>query len=122
MSGRDCARIALGCIRLANGTIAFLAPATFARGVGLDPERDRGTRYAFRLFGIRTVLIGAELLGPEGEGRSRTVRIAPYIHAADTLAAAIAGATRQLPARGAAKAVLVSSVNTLLAVAASTKR
>lgn len=118
MSRRDYARIALGCIRLANGTVALVAPGAFAKRLGLDPEVDRTSLYGLRLFGVRTVLIGAQLLGPDNEARARAVEIAPAVHAADTLAAAIAGVTGQLPPAGAAKAVGVSSVNTVLAVIA----
>jgi hypothetical protein len=118
MTAGDSARVALACIRLANGTAALLAPEAFARRLGLDPETDRSALYALRLFGVRTVLIGAQLLGRDGESRERAVRVAPLVHAADTLAAAIAGAAGQLPARGARKAVAVSSVNTVLALLA----
>ena len=122
MKTGDYARIALAFVRLANGTVALVAPGTFARRLGLDPPSDRATSYAFRLFGVRTVLIGAQLLGRESEARARAVREAPFVHAADTLAAAIAGVTGQLPAAGATKAVLVSTVNTLLAAAARAER
>ncbi|MEK6275950.1 MAG: hypothetical protein AABM30_11530 [Actinomycetota bacterium] len=122
MKAGDYARIALGCVRLANGTVALVAPGAFARGLGLDPPNDRAAAYSLRLFGVRTVLIGAQLLGPDDGARGRAVRVAPFVHAADTIAAAIAGVTGQLPARGAAKAVLVSSANTLLAALARAER
>jgi hypothetical protein len=119
MKAQDLARITLACIRLANGGVALVAPEEFARRLGLDPDqRDRAALYGLRLFGVRTVLIGVQLLGRNGDARRRAVQVAPLIHAADTIAAAIAGATGQLPSAGARKAVLVSSVNTLLALAA----
>ena len=57
--------------------------------------------YAFRLFGIRTVLIGRDLLRPPGEARSRSVAEAPLIHASDTVTATlltVGGAVPPAPA------------------------
>jgi hypothetical protein len=52
------------------------------------------------------------------EVRAHAVRHAVRVHLTDAIAAAAAGATRQLPAKGAKLAVLTSSVNTALAVIA----
>ena len=112
------ARVLLAGIRLANGTLSLVAPASFARRLDVDPEESPASLYGFRLFGARTVLIGAQLLGRDSEARRRAVRAAPFVHAADTLAALAAGATGQLPASGARKAALVSGVNTMLALLA----
>ena len=59
---RTVARILLASIRLFNGTIALLAPAALARRLGANPDANPAVLYALRLFGIRTVVIGAELL------------------------------------------------------------
>ena len=42
------------------------------------------------MFGIRTVLIGAELLMQTGDRRAEALRRAILIHASDTLAALLA--------------------------------
>jgi hypothetical protein len=114
----DAARVLLAGVRLANGAVSFVSPAAFARRLDLDPDESPGSLYGFRLFGVRTVLIGVQLLARDNEARRRAVRVAPYVHAADTLAALVAGATGHLPASGARKAALVSSVNTALALIA----
>lgn len=114
----DAARVVLAGVRLVNGTASLLAPATFARRLGVDPETNGPAIYVLRLFGVRTILIGSELLSRNPEIRAHALRLAVRVHLTDTIAAAVAGATRQLPAKGAKAAVLTSSVNTVLAVIA----
>jgi hypothetical protein len=117
-SKRDFARILLACIRLFNGLAALLAPAFLARQVGIDPEETPGALYVFRMFGIRTVLIGAELLVQTGDRRSEAVRRAMLIHASDTVAAFLATLNGNFPKNGRI-IVLISAANTALAVIAN---
>src|SRR5918993_1954967 len=114
----DFARITLAGIRLFNGVAAFFVPATLARGLGVDPEANRAALYALRLFGVRTILIGVQLLLRDGGVRAHSLRVAPAIHALDATAALIAGGRGQLPQRAATTAAVISSVNTLLAIVA----
>jgi len=114
----DVARVLLAGIRLVNGSVALVAPTAFARRAGVDPEASPAVLYALRLFGVRTVLIGTDLLRRDPEARARALRVAPLIHVSDVAAAAIAGGQRQLPAKAARTAVLVSSANVLLALLA----
>jgi len=114
----DVARVLLAGVRLVNGTASLLAPATFARRLGVDPETNGPAIYVLRLFGVRTILIGSELLSQNPEVRARALRLAVRVHLTDAIAAAAAGAARQLPPKGAKAAVLTSSVNTVLAVIA----
>jgi hypothetical protein len=116
------ARVALAAIRLANGSGALLAPSFYARRMGFDPEEHPPAVYVLRLFGVRTVLIGLELLKSDPAARERALAVAPWIHASDTLAAALAGAGGLLPRRAASTAVAVSGTNLLLAVAAGRGR
>jgi hypothetical protein len=115
---RDYARIALAWIRLINGALALIAPAFLARQVGVDPDLNPGVKYAFRMFGVRTVLIGADLLLQTGEERARSLRTAVIIHASDTLAALLAALSKGFPAR-ARFIVVISAINTALAVYAN---
>ncbi len=115
---RDAARILLACIRLFNGAAALLAPKFLLRRLGVDPNTNPSALYALRMFGIRTVLIGAELLFSAGEVRARSVRNAVVIHASDVGAALLAG----LPPRGARTAALISAVNTILAILAQPRK
>ncbi len=93
-------------------------PGILARQVGIDPDANPGALYAFRMFGIRTVLLGAELLIQTGDRRAEALRRAPLIHASDTLAAFLASNSGNFPKRGRL-IVWISATNTLLAVIAS---
>jgi hypothetical protein len=86
----DFARITLAGIRLFNGVAALFVPATLARRLGVDPEANPA---ALRLFGVRTVLIGAQLLLRDSGVRAHSLRVAPVIHALDVTAALIARLT-----------------------------
>lgn len=114
----DYARIALASIRLFNGIAALFVPATLARRLGVDPETNRAALYVLRLFGVRTILIGAQLLLRNEGLRAHSLRVAPVIHAVDAAAALIASDRGYLPRRAATTAALISTVNTGLAVVA----
>jgi hypothetical protein len=114
----DYARITLAGIRLFNGVAALFVPATLARQLGVDPAANPAALYALRLFGVRTVLIGAQLLLRDGGVRDHSLRVAPAIHALDASAALIAGERGQLPRRAATTAAIISTVNTVLAIVA----
>ena len=114
----DIARTALGCVRLINGGLALIAPQFLARNIGIDPRLTPGALYVFRMFGIRTVFIGADLLLARGARRDDAVRRAAIIHASDTIAAALAAATGRLPGRSGLAITLISAVNTALALVA----
>ncbi|MEA2412232.1 MAG: hypothetical protein QOC77_2793 [Thermoleophilaceae bacterium] len=115
---RNYAHVLLGLIRTVNGTAALLAPDAMARQAGVDPAANPAAPYVLRLFGVRTVLIGVELLRSSGEERRRALNRGVLIHASDTTSAALAGAAGQLPPSAARKAVAISTVNTLLALIA----
>ena len=114
----DYARVLLACIRLLNGGLALLAPGFLARQIGVDPDANPGVVYVFRMFGIRTVLVGAELLQPRGPRRDEALQRAVLIHASDTLAAFLASTSSQFPKSGRG-IVAISALNTLLAIIAN---
>ena len=114
MNAADTARVLLALIRLLNGVLALVAPGMLARRLGVDPDANPAVLYVFRMFGIRTVLIGAELLMQTGERRTEATRRAVLIHASDTLAAFLATLSGQFPKNGRF-IVGISAVNTLLA-------
>jgi len=115
---KDVARILLACIRLLNGVAAVVAPGLLARQIGIDPDKNPGIRYVFRMFGIRTVLIGIDLLVQQGDRRAESLRQAILIHASDTLAAFLASLSSNFPQRSKL-VVAISALNTALAVYAS---
>jgi hypothetical protein len=70
------------------------------------------------MFGIRTVLMGADLfLTPQS--RERSLQQAVLVHASDATAALTAGVFGGLPLRSALMAGTISSVNTALALVAA---
>jgi hypothetical protein len=113
---RDGARILLAGIRLVNGAAALFAPGFLLRRLGLDPDANPGAYYAFRMFGIRTILIALDLVLWGAQVRRHAVRLSVLVHGSDTLSAAYAGLRGQLPARAAVPATIISAVNVLLAV------
>jgi hypothetical protein len=106
---------ALATIRLVNGGLALLAPRWLARRLGVRPELQPAIIYPLRMFGIRTILIGADLF-LEPRSRRRALRQGIIIHASDTATALIAGVFGQLPIRSALMSGTISTVNTVLAV------
>ena len=109
----------LGSIRLFNGLAALLVPEMTARRLGTDPEANPAPIYPLRMFGVRTVVLGAELLLSGSDTRRQSMRVGIPIHASDTAAAAMGGIRGQLPRRTAALLTGISTVNTLLAVLGS---
>ena len=114
----DYARVTLAGIRLFNGVAALFVPATLARRLGVDPDANPAALYALRLFGVRTVLIGAQLLLRDGGVRDHSLRVAPVIHALDATAALVAGYRGQLPRRAATTAAIISTINTVQGIVA----
>jgi hypothetical protein len=111
---RDHARMALATIRLANGTLALLTPNALLRRLGADPSLNKVAIYPMRMFGIRTIVLGVQLLidPPSPE----TDRFGVVIHATDAATAITAGLRRQLPPRVAIMTAGISLTNTALAL------
>jgi hypothetical protein len=112
------ARRALAVVRIVNGLLGLFAPRFLLRRLGAGPQDTVGV-YPFRMFGIRTVVMGAELMLVEGEERRRATRLAVLVHGTDTCSALIAGLRGNLPRRVAVVTTLISAVNTVLAVVAT---
>ncbi len=71
------------------------------------------------MFGIRTVVLGIELLFGDPETRERSLRAGVVIHASDTLSAATAGIRGDLPPLTATALTGISTLNTILSVVGS---
>jgi len=113
------ARYALGGIRIATGTVGLAAPGMIMSRFGeTDPRSNPAATYGLRLFGIRTVLIGADLIRLRGAALDHAVRSAPIIHASDTGTVLALRASKQLSPELARPLLLISGINTLLAVLA----
>ena len=108
---------ALAAIRIVNGALGLLAPQVLVRRTSTDPTT-AAPNYAFRMFGIRTVVLGVDLLTLTGPAQERARTQAVLIHATDTASALIGGLRGDVPPRIARTTVAISAVNTVLAVVA----
>ncbi len=112
------ARYALAAIRVVNGGLALLAPRVIIGRFDEPPGADGAAVYGLRMFGIRTVLLGADLATLSGEPLRRALREAVIIHATDTAAVVLLGLTGRAKPRTAVPLALISLTNTALAVTA----
>jgi hypothetical protein len=114
----DITRTALACIRIFNGALGLFAASRMAKSLGDELGDDRRFVYPARMFGIRTLVLGVDLLTLKRDDASarRVLRQAVLIHATDTAAAVYAGRRGELPARAAKLTTIISAVNTGLAV------
>jgi hypothetical protein len=118
VTGGDVARVALAGIRIFNGGTALFAPERLNQRMELEP----GAVYPWRMFGIRTLLIGVDLLSNDPDVRRHALRVALLIHVSDTVSAAKAGLTRSITPRAAATATAISAANVVLALVAARSR
>ena len=113
------ARFALGGVRILAGSTGLLAPAMIISRFGDDdPSANAAAIYGLRLFGVRTVLIGADLFRLHGRDLDRALWAAPIIHASDTATVLTLQRNKQLSPERARPLALISGLNTLLAVTA----
>ena len=111
----------LAAVRVFNGAAGLIYPELLLRRLGTDPRIDRSGIYPFRMFGIRTVLIGLDLLTLRGDDLRRASNRAVLIHACDTVSAATAGLRGDLPRKAGVITTVISATNTVLAVLAAKK-
>lgn len=95
--------------------MGLVAPTTTAKRIG-TPENT--PLYPWRMFGVRTVIIGAELLSRDLQKRDRAVRLALPIHASDTISAAVGGLLGETSKRTTIMLTAISGTNTVLALLA----
>ena len=99
MTRRDHARITLAGVRLFNGGTALAAAGPFARRLGTEADAHGPGVHISRMFGIRTVLIAIDLLSRDPDVRRHALRVALIVHVSDTISAAAAGLSKQMPPR-----------------------
>ena len=114
----DCARVALAGIRIFNGTAGLVAPTRLARQLEVE-EAAGPMSYPFRMFGIRTILIGADLLARDPAVRRHALRASIVVHTSDAVSAYAAMRSGALPRRAARMTTAISTVNAILAVLAN---
>jgi hypothetical protein len=113
---------ALAIIRLVNGGVGLLAPNILVRRLGAPDGSETVAYYPFRMFGIRTVLLGWDLLILRGPNLERAVKMAVVIHASDTVSAATGGLRHEVPRKTAVMTTAISALNTGFALAALYRR
>src|SRR4051812_22548287 len=106
----------LALIRLVNGGLALFAPNVLGNRLGVSTQTSPGFGYAFRLFGVRTVLLGLQLWAAPNDPKNPVIRQAVVVHASDTAAAVAVYRLNELPRRAAVTTIAVSAVNTVLAL------
>ncbi|HEU5353211.1 MAG TPA: hypothetical protein VFU65_02060 [Actinocrinis sp.] len=118
MSTADIARTTLSCIRIFNGAVGLFAAEKMAASLGGELGEDKRFVYPARMFGVRTIALGLDLLTLRADDASaqHILRQAVVIHATDTAAAAYAGKRGELSPRAAKITTAISAVNTVLAV------
>ena len=112
------ARTSLGLIRILNGALGLFAPHVLIGRIDSRQPPSPAAIYAFRLFGVRTILIGRDLLVLRGEALDRALEAAPLIHASDTVSAALITVTGQVDRRRGGMLIGISALNTVLALRA----
>ena len=80
-------RVALALVRLVNGFLGLLLPGVLIARIDTADPSSPAAVYAFRLFGVRTILLGRDLLVRDAYVRAKAVQEAPLIHASDTATA-----------------------------------
>jgi len=116
MLSSNAARQTLAIIRIFNGAAGLLVPEMLLSRLGVDTTKDRSATYPFRMFGIRTVIIGFELLLLTGQDLRRAEKLAVLIHATDTVSAAVTTVRGDLPPKQGLLATAISGINTALAI------
>lgn len=98
----DVTRTALACVRIFNGALGLVAADRMAKSLGDELGDDKRFVYPARMFGIRTLVLGVDLLTlKSGDANARRVlRQAVLIHATDTAAAVYAGKRGELLYQG----------------------
>ena len=114
----DSARVALAGVRIFNGAAGLLAPRLLARRLEVE-DAAAPMSYPFRMFGIRTILIGADLLARDPAVRRHALRAAIIVHTSDTVSAFAAGKSGALPRRAARITTAISALNLALALVAN---
>jgi hypothetical protein len=111
------ARYGLATVRIVNGTLGLFAPKVLIKRLDPTHEPSPAAIYAFRLFGIRTILLGLDLLVRPNAEVQRAMRVGVLIHASDVATAVLLGVQRKVSPRTAALTGLISATNVAMAVA-----
>lgn len=122
MLSRRNARQGLAGVRLAMGTLGLVAPDLLIKRMEPVGEPSPAAVYAFRLFGIRTILLGIDLLVRADDEVQRELRQGVVIHLSDVVTVVLLGLRHKIPQRTAVLTTLISGTNIALAVTGMERR
>ena len=108
----------LAGVRLANGTTGLVAPQLLIRRIDPAQAVSPAGIYAFRLFGVRTMFLGAELLIRRDAQLQHGLREGLVIHASDVATSVLVGVQRQVTPRTSALLATISAITVPLAATA----
>lgn len=112
------ARVALGAVRISTGGLGLLLPRLLIQRMDPSDPPSPAAVYFARLFGIRTLLIGRDLLVRSGEDLDRSLDEAVLVHGSDTVTATLLTLGGTVPRRSGILLVGISAANTVLALVA----
>ena len=112
----------LAAIRIVNGTLGLVAPKVLIKRVDPSTEVSPAAIYAFRMFGIRTIWLGVDLLVRPQPEVQRALQEGVVIHASDLATAVLLGVEHKVSKRTALLIAAISATNVALAAAALERR
>jgi hypothetical protein len=77
------ARYGLAAVRIVNGSLGLFAPRVLIKRLDPSHEPSPAAIYAFRLFGVRTILLGLDVLVRPDAEVQRAMREGVLIHLSD---------------------------------------
>jgi hypothetical protein len=119
---RRTARQGLAGVRILMGTLGLVAPAVLIKRMEPEEPQSPAAVYAFRLFGIRTILLGLDLLVRPDEEVQRELRQGIVIHGSDVVTVVALGLRNEIPRRAAVLTTLISGANLAMAVIGTERR
>jgi hypothetical protein len=122
MPVRRVARYLLAVVRIVNGALGLAAPQVLSERIEGKGAPTPATIYAFRLFGIRTILLGLDLIvRPEAEVQ-RALRQGVLIHGSDLATVVGLAKAGKLPPKTAKLIGGISAANLALAIVAMERK
>jgi hypothetical protein len=112
----------LAAIRILNGTLGLVAPKVLIKRVDPSTDVSPAAIYAFRMFGIRTIWLGVDLLVRPQPEVQRALQEGVVIHASDMVTAALLGLEHKVSKRTAVLITAISATNVALAAVALERR
>ena len=105
----------LAVMRVVVGIATWAAPGLVGKIVGL--QESGGSRYIWRIFGIRDAILGTGVLTSQGETRKMWLKAGIACDVSDTMAAIVGGKSGALPARASASLTAPAVMGILMGLA-----